>query len=78
MINPEKFVNEFAQQFDEVPPEQFSADTHFKDFEEWSSMTALAIIAMVDDNYAVRLTGDEIRKAVTVNDILTVVNAKIK
>ena len=72
----ESFTKEFALQFDEVPTASFSGDTLFKENEEWSSMTALAIIAMVDENYAVRLTGDDIRKSNTINDIYQIVVVK--
>jgi acyl carrier protein len=72
----EIFIKNFAEQFDDVPLDQFNADTPFRENEEWSSMTALSIIAMVDDTYAVRLTGDDIRKSITVKDIFDVVFLK--
>jgi acyl carrier protein len=72
----ENFVHEFAKQFDDVPAESFTPDTLFKDNDEWSSMTALSIIAMVDENYSVRLTGDDIRKSSTVSDVYNIVLEK--
>ncbi|MEO7214151.1 acyl carrier protein [Mucilaginibacter sp.] len=74
----EKFVQEFANQFDMVPAEEFTPETHFKENEEWDSMTALSIIAMADDSYNVRLTGDDIRTSVTVQDIFDIVVSKVK
>ena len=74
----ENFVHEFAKQFDDVPVESFTPDTLFKDNDEWSSMTALSIIAMVDETYAVRLTGDDIRKSSTVAEIFKIVAEKTK
>ncbi|MGY4537067.1 acyl carrier protein [Mucilaginibacter sp. UYNi724] len=75
-MNIETFVKEFAEQFDEIPDEPFTADTLFKENEEWSSMTALLVIAMVDQSYSVRLTGDDVRKSLTINDIYTIVVSK--
>jgi acyl carrier protein len=76
-MNIEKFVEEFAEQFDEIPAAVFTADTFFKDNYEWSSMTALSVIAMVDQNYSVKLTGDDIRKSSTILDIYGIVTSKI-
>ena len=39
-------------------------------------MTALSIIAMVDENYAVRLTGDDIKKSFSILDIFNIVAEK--
>jgi acyl carrier protein len=72
----ESFVQEFALQYDDIPADTFTPDTLFKDNDEWSSMTALSIIAMVDQNYSVSLTGDDIRKSLTVSDVYQIVTAK--
>ena len=44
----DEFVEAFAAEFEETPADQFKADTEFKTLEDWSSLTALSIIAMVD------------------------------
>ena len=73
----ETFVKEFADQYDEIDTADFAPDTLFKENEEWSSMTALSIIAMIDQNYNVRLTGDDVRKSSTIEDIYNAVQAKV-
>lgn len=40
------------------------------DFEEWDSVTALSIIAMIDEHFHKTVTGDDIKKSRTVADIL--------
>jgi acyl carrier protein len=72
----EKFVTSFAEQFEETPAESFSADTKFRDIEEWDSLVALSIIAMADESYGVQLTGDDIRASVTIADIFEKIKAK--
>jgi len=76
MVDIENFVQEFAKQFDDIPAESFAPGTLFKENDEWSSMTALSIIAMVDENYSVRLTGDDIKRSSTVSDVFSIVNEK--
>ncbi len=71
-----EFVANFAAQFDETDPADITASTNFRDLEEWSSLTALSIIAMVDEEYDVTLKGDDIKNAVTVEDLYNTVNAK--
>jgi acyl carrier protein len=70
------FVQNFASQFDETPITEFSSETKFKELEEWSSMNALIIIAMVDEHYKVKLTGNEIKESNTIQDIFDKVLAK--
>ena len=70
------FVLNFAGQFDDTPEGEITADTKFRDIDEWSSLSALSIIAMVDDEYGVTLKGDDIRNATTVRDIFDAVVAK--
>jgi acyl carrier protein len=75
-MNIEKFISEFADQFDEIDTSGFTAETLFKENDEWSSMTALSVIAMVDDSYSVRLTGDDVRNSKTIQDIYDIVSTK--
>ena len=63
------FIDNFAGQFDDTPVDQIKAETNFRDLEEWSSLIALSIIAMVDEEYGVTLKGDAIKNANTVQDI---------
>ena len=63
------FIDNFAGQFDDTPAEQIKPDTIFRDLEEWSSLIALSIIAMADEEYGVTLKGDDIKNAKTVQDI---------
>lgn len=71
-----EFVENFANQFDETDPSEISASTNFRELEEWSSLTALSIIAMVDEEYDVTLKGDDIKNANTVEDLFNTVKAK--
>ena len=46
-----EFIEHFAEQFEETDAAEFKADTKFHDLDEWSSLMALNIIAMVDEEY---------------------------
>ena len=70
------FVDNFAGQFDDTERSAFTAETKFRDLEEWSSLIALSIIAMVDEEYEVTLKGDDIKNAQTIQDLFETVSAR--
>ena len=72
----DEFVKAFAAEFEETPEDQFKADTEFKTLEDWSSLTALSIIAMVDENMDKTITGADIRASKTVEDLFNIANSK--
>lgn len=71
-----KFIEDFVGQFDDTSADQIKPDTNFRELDEWSSLIALSIIAMVDEEYGVILKGDDIKNAKTIQDIFNVVVAK--
>ena len=71
-----EFVKNFACQFDETDAGVFAPTTEFKELDEWSSLIALSLIAMVDEEYDVTLKGDDMRAAVTIQDLFNTVQAK--
>jgi acyl carrier protein len=71
-----EFIQNFADQFDDTDASEFTATTNFKELDEWSSLIALSIIAMVDDEYDVTLKGDDIKNAVTIEDLFKTVESK--
>ena len=70
------FIEKFAEQFDETPAELFTAGTKFRELDEWSSIMALSIIAMVDEEYNVTLKGDDILNSQTIKDLFNVIVSK--
>ena len=77
-MNLQDFIDNFAGQFDETDPEEFTAETKFKDLEEWSSLMALSIIAMVDDEYDVIIKGNDITGSETIQELFNIVVKKHK
>lgn len=70
------FIENFAAQFDETDASEFTPATEFKALDEWSSLIALSIIAMVDEEYDVTLKGDDIKNSKTLEDLFNTVAAK--
>ena len=71
------FIKNFAEQFDDTDIEEFKADTNLRDLEEWSSLNALSLISMVDDEYDVTLKGDDIVKSNTIEDLYNLIKSRL-
>lgn len=50
-----EFIENFANQFDDTDVSEITAATEFKALDEWSSLVALSIIAMVDEDMTLPL-----------------------
>lgn len=70
------FVENFADQFDDTEASELSAETKFKELDEWSSLIALSVIAMVDEEYDVAIKGDDIRSSETIQDLFNIVESR--
>lgn len=71
-----EFVIEFADQFDETDPSKITAETVFHDLDEWDSLIALAVLNMTEKKFGKKITFDEMKKCVTVEDLFKVVESK--
>ncbi len=71
-----KFVALFAEQFDDTPADVFSAATDYKSLDEWGSLVALSVISMVDEEFEKRITGADIKKCTTIEDLYNLVLSK--
>jgi len=71
------FIENFTSQFEETDSKKFQPNTNFKKLSEWSSLMALSIIAMVDEEYNIKLNGDDIRKSSTIEDLYMIVKSRM-
>jgi acyl carrier protein len=71
------FIENFADQFNDTDASVFTPETLFKELEEWSSLVALSVIAMIDDEYEVTIKGDDMRNANTIEDLYNIVKEKV-
>ena len=69
------FIENFAAQFEDTDVAVFTPETNFRELDEWSSLTALSILAMVDEEYDVQLKADEMRKTNTIQELFDLVKS---
>ena len=69
-----EFIEYLAEQFDDTDISEIQPDTEYQDLDEWSSLTAMSIIAMVKTQYGKTISGRDIRKCQTVEELFNLVN----
>ena len=72
----EEFIKLFAAEFDNTAEDVFTAKTNYKSLDEWSSLVALLIISMVDEEFDKRLTGADLRSMDTIEDLYNLILTK--
>lgn len=71
------FIKNFTAQFDDIDSNAVNEETDFKSMDGWTSLVALSVIAMIDEEYDVTLRGDDIRNAITVKDLYETVKSRM-
>ncbi|MDE5552002.1 MAG: acyl carrier protein [Muribaculaceae bacterium] len=71
-----EFIEKFAEIFDDVEPSSLSAETRFRDLDDWDSIAGLSVIAMADEEYDVTLNADDMRSSQTLGDLYAKIQSK--
>jgi acyl carrier protein len=72
----DEFVKKFADCFNQTAPATFKPDTEFIKLEEWGSMMALIVIAMIDADYGKTITSEDLKSATTIASLFQIVKSK--
>lgn len=72
-----EFIKNFANQFEETELSEFTAETKFRELDEWESLTALAILNMISKKYGVVLPHKEMRETNTIQELFDLVQSKL-
>ena len=70
------FIANFADQFEDTDPVMITAEAKFHDFDEWDSLIALAVLNMAEKRYGKKITFDEMKVCVTVEDLFNLIDKK--
>lgn len=71
-----EFVKNFAAEFEMTAPEEITPETVYRDLDEWDSLIGLSIIGMVSNTYSVKITGEEVKNAGTVEGLFKIVASR--
>lgn len=73
----DEFVKHFCDELDDTDITTISASTDFKNIDEWDSLVALSIIAMIDEEFEVRFTGNDMIASKTIEDLYNLVISRL-
>lgn len=69
MDSIEVFIEKFINAVDFQNPVPINPDTVLESLPEWDSLAALGVIVMFDMEYGKRITGEDLQKVATVEDL---------
>lgn len=72
-----KFIEKFAEQFDDIDVGQLTSEVKFRELNGYTSLVALLIITMIDEEYDITVTGDDMKKQVTIGDLYNLVSSRL-
>ncbi len=78
MISIEEFITKLEEEFDDVQSGSLQANTNYREIENWGSMHALIIIALVDTEWDVSLSGNDLKSTNTIQELYDKVASKIQ
>jgi acyl carrier protein len=71
------FIGQIENEIDELTPGSLHPETEFTSLKEWSSMHVLILIALIDTEYNVTITGADLQQCKSVNDLFNVVKSRV-
>lgn len=68
----EKFINLFREAL-EMEDKEVNLTDNFRQYEEWSSLAYLSVIAMIDEEFDVQIEGKDFKELKTVGDLINAI-----
>lgn len=65
----EEFVEKVQGELQDTPAEKITADTNYKELDEWGSLTSLSLISMIEEEYDKLITGADVRARNSVREL---------
>jgi len=72
------FIKKIEAEFEDLEPGKLKPESNFRDMFDWSSVNALILIAMVNTEYDVIITAEDLRASKTVQELFNVILQKVK
>ena len=64
----ERFLELFKETL-EIEDQEVKMNDEFRDFEEWDSLSVLALLAMINEEYNLVVPRNEFEKLITIKDL---------
>jgi len=74
----QEFIGKIENEFEDVDKGSLKPESQFRDSFEWTSVNALIFIAMVNTEYDVTITAEDLRDSKTIEDIFNIIKSRIQ
>ena len=68
-----EFIEKFAEVFEVENVDALTAETEFRNLDEWSSLSVMLLIAFFDEEFEKEIGGTDIKKCDTIQDLFNLV-----
>ncbi len=68
-MNIQELIEKLEEEIEEVEKGTLTPSTNIRNIEWWSSMHALVIIALVDIEYNIQVSGKDLKEIQTIQDL---------
>lgn len=65
----EEFVKKVQNELQDTPADQITAETNYKELDEWGSLASLSLISMIEEEYDKLITGADVRARNSVKEL---------
>jgi acyl carrier protein len=76
-MDRQKFLDQFVTQFMDIGSSPINFETEFRKIDSYDSLTGMAILVMIKDEYNVDLPVEEFRKQHTIEELFQLVKSKL-
>lgn len=76
-MNNEQLIEKIEQEFDDLPKGALKPDSIFKNVLNWNSINAVVVTTMIEFEFGVLISPEEMKSAQTIADLTVVINNKI-
>ena len=72
----EQFLVNFHEILEDTEKNEITENAEFKNFDDWDSMTALMLIAMVDEKYEKQINAKDFEETTTLEELYLRIQSK--
>lgn len=75
-VNINTFIQNIEENIDAIEAGTLAPDTCLRELPAWDSLAVLSMLAMVDAEFGVQITGTEINDCGSITEVLEVIHSK--
>jgi len=70
------FIEKIEAEFEDTVPGTIKPETRFRDQFDWTSVNALVLFSMINVEYGIIMTAEDLQKSFTIQDLFNIIVSK--